>query len=77
MQVTRYDAATRLGSLRDEAISAASAEQRKGRAGRVAPGLCYRLWPASVMSRPKFVFLIEKWYGRREQMVYISLQNGD
>jgi ATP-dependent helicase HrpB len=26
-------------------VSQASAEQRKGRAGRVGPGICYRLWP--------------------------------
>jgi ATP-dependent helicase HrpB len=26
------------------AISAAAAEQRKGRAGRLGPGICYRLW---------------------------------
>ncbi|MBW4935102.1 ATP-dependent helicase HrpB [Marinobacter sp. F4206] len=28
-------------------VSKASAEQRKGRAGRVEPGLCYRLWSES------------------------------
>jgi ATP-dependent helicase HrpB len=32
---------TRLGTVR---VSRASAEQRRGRAGRVAPGVCYRLW---------------------------------
>ncbi len=32
---------TRLGTLR---ISRASSEQRAGRAGRMAPGVCYRLW---------------------------------
>ena len=41
----RFDAArgmTRLETLR---ISRASAEQRAGRAGRLGPGRCYRLWP--------------------------------
>ena len=28
-------------------ISLASADQRRGRAGRVAPGTCYRLWSES------------------------------
>ncbi len=40
----RFDAArgmTRLETLR---ISRASAEQRAGRAGRLGPGCCYRLW---------------------------------
>ena len=32
---------TRLDTAR---ISVASADQRRGRAGRVAPGTCYRLW---------------------------------
>lgn len=32
---------TRLATVR---VSAASAEQRRGRAGRLAPGVCYRLW---------------------------------
>jgi ATP-dependent helicase HrpB len=40
----RYDPATGLNRLKTLRISAASAEQRAGRAGRVAPGVCYRLW---------------------------------
>jgi ATP-dependent helicase HrpB len=32
---------TRLATIR---VSRASAEQRRGRAGRLAPGVCYRLW---------------------------------
>jgi len=34
---------TRLETVR---VSRASADQRRGRAGRVAPGVCYRLWSA-------------------------------
>src|SRR5207249_2965940 len=37
-----------------EPISRASAEQRKGRAGRTAPGTCYRLWTESgQLNRPE------------------------
>lgn len=35
---------TRLATL---PVSQASADQRRGRAGRLGPGICYRLWPAS------------------------------
>ncbi len=35
---------TRLATVR---VSRASADQRRGRAGRTAPGVCYRLWAAT------------------------------
>jgi len=41
----RYDPATGLDRLEVARISRAAAEQRAGRAGRQAPGLCIRLWP--------------------------------
>lgn len=40
----RFDPATGLNRLVTTRISAASATQRAGRAGRTAPGICYRLW---------------------------------
>jgi ATP-dependent helicase HrpB len=40
----RVSAATGLPRLELIAISQASAEQRAGRAGRTAPGVCWRLW---------------------------------
>lgn len=40
----RFDPATGMSRLETERISRASAEQRQGRAGRVAPGVCYRAW---------------------------------
>ena len=39
-----HDAATGLDRLLTVPISQASATQRAGRAGRVAPGVCFRLW---------------------------------
>jgi ATP-dependent helicase HrpB len=40
----RFDPATGMGRLEIVRISRASAEQRRGRAGRLAPGACYRAW---------------------------------
>ncbi len=40
----RFDPASGLSRLEMVKISRASAEQRAGRAGRAAPGVCYRLW---------------------------------
>ncbi|MES1243525.1 MAG: ATP-dependent helicase HrpB [Acidobacteriota bacterium] len=42
----RYAPSTGLDRLELGKISRASADQRAGRAGRQAPGLCLRLWPA-------------------------------
>ncbi|KAL4184891.1 hypothetical protein AMTRI_Chr10g227850 [Amborella trichopoda] len=42
---TSYDALNKLACLLPSWISKASALQRRGRAGRVQPGVCYRLYP--------------------------------
>lgn len=39
-----YDPATKMQRLKEFWISKASAEQRKGRAGRTGPGVCYRIY---------------------------------
>jgi ATP-dependent helicase HrpB len=46
-RVARYDPERGIGTLFIEPISRASADQRKGRAGRTAPGTCHRLWTES------------------------------
>lgn len=43
-RMARYDASRRIDTLLVEKISKASADQRAGRAGRTAPGTCFRLW---------------------------------
>jgi len=40
----RFDAASGMTRLVTEPVSRAEADQRRGRAGRVAPGICYRMW---------------------------------
>ena len=42
-----FDPASGMSRLETQRISRASAEQRAGRAGRTAPGVCYRLWGES------------------------------
>jgi ATP-dependent helicase HrpB len=51
----RFDPRRGLGGLVTVPVSRATAEQRRGRAGRVRPGTCYRLWSESNnRSRPNF-----------------------
>jgi ATP-dependent helicase HrpB len=53
-RVARYDAERGINTLALEPISRASADQRKGRAGRTAPGTCHRLWTESGhLNRPE------------------------
>jgi len=46
-RVSRYSPRNRLQRLPIEAVSRASADQRKGRCGRLGPGLCLRLYTES------------------------------
>jgi ATP-dependent helicase HrpB len=43
-RVPRYSPRTGMTRLATVRVSRASAEQRRGRAGRLGPGVCYRLW---------------------------------
>ena len=54
-RVKRYSPRQKLDRLHIEAISQASANQRKGRCGRVSEGICYRLYSeADFQSRAEF-----------------------
>jgi ATP-dependent helicase HrpB len=48
----RFDPNSGFSRLETVSISQASADQRAGRAGRVAEGFCYRLWPQSQRLEP-------------------------
>jgi ATP-dependent helicase HrpB len=45
MRVPRFSPRTGMTRLETVRVSRASADQRRGRAGRLGPGVCYRLWP--------------------------------
>lgn len=54
-KLNAYDPRTFTASLTDTPISRASCDQRKGRAGRTQPGVCYRLYDRrSFDERPQF-----------------------
>ncbi|MHB8425345.1 MAG: ATP-dependent helicase HrpB [Gammaproteobacteria bacterium] len=44
MRVPRFDPVSGMTRLTTLRVSQASADQRRGRAGRLEPGVCYRLW---------------------------------
>jgi ATP-dependent helicase HrpA len=54
-RISRYSTRTKVQRLPIETISQASANQRKGRCGRVGPGICVRLYSeADFTSRPEY-----------------------
>ena len=54
-RMSRYSYRAKLQRLRVEPISQASAAQRAGRCGRIAPGVCYRLYTeADFAARPAY-----------------------
>src|SRR5260370_6536630 len=45
MRVPRFSPRSGMTRLETVRVNQASADQRRGRAGRLEPGICYRLWP--------------------------------
>lgn len=82
----RFDPRTGMGRLETIRISRASADQRRGRAGRQGPGLCIRLWdPASHRARPPqetpeivesdltaLALELSVWGARADQLVWLD-----
>lgn len=50
-RIPRFDPRSGLTRLETVRISADAAEQRAGRAGRIGPGICYRLWSEATQKR--------------------------
>ena len=50
-RVSRFDPKSGLSRLDTVQISRDSADQRAGRAGRLSPGVCYRMWTAATHQR--------------------------
>jgi ATP-dependent helicase HrpB len=48
-RVPQFDPGSGMTRLETVRVSASAAEQRRGRAGRLGPGICYRLWPEPEM----------------------------
>ncbi|MEW5833560.1 MAG: ATP-dependent RNA helicase HrpA [Pseudomonadota bacterium] len=54
-RVKRYSQRSQLERLHVEPVSQAAADQRKGRCGRIGPGICYRLYDeADFAARPAY-----------------------
>ncbi|NLB69690.1 MAG: ATP-dependent RNA helicase HrpA [Lentisphaerae bacterium] len=54
-RISRYNHRARVKKLHIERISQASAEQRKGRSGRLGPGICIRLYSEEdFLNRPQY-----------------------
>jgi ATP-dependent helicase HrpB len=55
MRTPRYFSGTGMSRLETLPVSRAGADQRRGRAGRLGPGICYRLWvEAETALHPEF-----------------------
>ncbi|SET51603.1 ATP-dependent helicase HrpB [Oceanicella actignis] len=82
----RFDPASGMSRLVTEPVSRAEAEQRRGRAGRLEPGVCYRMWtrgeegalpaqpPAEILEADLTALALELalWGAEPEQLRFID-----
>ncbi len=69
-KTVRFDPKNDFQQLITERISQASATQRAGRAGRVAPGICFRLWSEDVQERLRAQYPAEIEQADLTQVLY-------
>jgi ATP-dependent helicase HrpB len=86
VRMARFDLASGANRLDTERVSRASADQRAGRAGRLGPGVCYRLWNrdqhASLMAHDtpeilsvdltRFALELAAWGSSPEQLSFLD-----
>jgi ATP-dependent helicase HrpB len=85
-RVPRYEPDVGVTRLETVRVSRAAADQRRGRAGRIAPGVCYRLWdePQTAalepFARPEilaadlsaFALDLAAWGGGTDQLAFLD-----
>jgi ATP-dependent helicase HrpB len=85
-RVPRYEADVGVTRLETVRVSRAAADQRRGRAGRIEPGVCYRLWdePQTAALEPfarpeilaadlsSFALDLAAWGGGPDQLAFLD-----
>src|SRR5919197_5773311 len=86
-RVPRYEPDVGVTRLETVRVSRASAEQRRGRAGRTEPGVCYRLWsapetqgllpftPPEIRSAELSALIVERGLGSNDTDIDLRLAN--